>query len=226
MYDKIRDHVEFLFQGVPVSARSVELKEELISSLMDRYSDLIAQGETEEAAYGIVIGSIGDVDELVRGLREPPAWDTVDMQFERRRSALFVSVAVGLFVFCPAFLFLADSLSGYPFWGTAFGLIGPLLTFLCIAVGVGLLIYNSRTKTKYAKTEETIVEDFKAWNHKNQDYKAFSKTIQSIIYTAAVPLYLMMGIFFGAWHPGWLIFLLAPCVGQIVRLVFLYKEER
>lgn len=225
MYNKIRDHVEFLFQGAPVNARSIELKEELISSLMDRYADLIAQGETEEAAYGIVIGSIGDIDELIRNLREQQAWEPTTIRSERQRSALLVSVAIGLFVFSPVFLILTETLWG-TFIGKAFTFFGPFLTLLCIAFGVGLLVYNSRTKTKYVKMEETIVEDFKEWNHKKQNNNTFTKTLQSIIYTASVPIYLILGIFFDAWHPGWIIFLLAPCAAQIIKLVTLYNEEQ
>lgn len=226
MYDKIRDHVEFLFQRAPVTARAVELKEEMISSLMDRYTDLIGQGETEEAALGIAISSIGDVDELIRGLREQQAWEPANIQSERQRSALLVSAAIGLFIFSPVFLILREVLWGYPVWGAIFNVMGPLFCFLCIAIGVGLLVYNSRTKPKYVKMEETIVEDFKEWSHQKKSSGTLSKTVQSIIYTAVVPLYLILGIFFDAWHPGWILFLIAPCVGQIVKLVMLHMEER
>lgn len=53
----------------------------------------------------------------------------------------------------------------------------------------------------------------------------FYKTVQKTIYTASVPLYLILGFLFHVWHPGWLIFVLCPLLAQLVRLVFLYTRE-
>lgn len=223
MQAKIRDHVEYLFQSAPRTPRAVELKEELIANLIDKYEDLLRQGETEEAAYGIAIAGIGDIDELVQGLREQEVWNPAGIQAQRQRSALLVAVAVGLFIaslIFPTILGYFSSLFGTRF----FSMIGFSLMILCIATGVGLLVYNQRSKPRYVKMEETIVEDFKEWKINKENRAALSNTIQSIIYIGSVPLYLFIGIFLGMWHPGWLIFLLAPLLGQIVRLVFIYKE--
>lgn len=223
MHAKIRTHVEYLFQPAPHSPRAVELKEEMIAGLIDKYDDLLRQGETEEAAYGIAIAGIGDIDELIQGLREQELWSPAGIQAQRQKSALLVSVAVGLFIaslIFPTILGYFSRLLHTQF----FSVIGFSLMILCIATGVGLLVYNQRSKPRYIRADESMVEDFKEWKVSKENRAALSNTIQSIIYIGSVPLYLFLGIFLGMWHPGWLIFLLAPLLGQIVRLVFIYKE--
>ena len=49
MEEKIRRHVDELFSGTAPSRRSVELKEEMIQNLTEKYNDLIAEGKTPEA---------------------------------------------------------------------------------------------------------------------------------------------------------------------------------
>lgn len=220
MNNKIRDHVEYLFQGAPRSARAVELKEELIANLLDRYTDMIQQGEDEDKAYSVVIAGIGDVDELIRGLREQEIWNPVNIQMQRQKSALLISIAVGIYVISFIFPIIFSNIGmkmGY--------IIGAVLMFLCWGAATALLVYNAMSKPKYVKVEETIVEDFKEWNHVKNKETTLYRSIQSIVWTITVPLFLIIGIFFDAWHPGWLIFVLAPVVNMIIRLVFLYKED-
>lgn len=220
MIDKLREHVEFLFMDAPHSPRAVELKEELIANLIDRYTDLIQQGKQEDEAYSIVIAGIGDVDELIRGLREQEVWNPANIQAQQQKSAILVSIAIGIYIV--SFIFPAIFYNFIP------SPVGPILSiiflFSCWAVATAMLIYNAMSKPKYVKIEETIVEDFKEWKTDKVKADSFQKLIQSIIWTATVPIYLIIGVFFNAWHPGWLIFVLAPIVSQILRLIYAYKQ--
>lgn len=223
MYDKIREHVEFLFQGAPVNARAIELKEEVIANLIDRYNDLISQGETEEVAYHIAIDGIGDVAELIQGLREPQMWDSYSMQNARQRSALLVAIGVGLIIMSaifPLFFMFLSQNTGYMLYE-----LGACLMVLFVAIGIGVLIYNQKTKPQYMKTNDTIVEDFKEWNSKHKKSASTLRTIQSIIWTSTVPTFLFLGIFFHAWSRAWLIFVMAPAATQIVKLIYQSREE-
>lgn len=223
MTNKIREHVEYLFQGAPRTARAVELKEELIANLLDRYADLIQQGNDEEDAYSIVVAGIGDVEELIRGLQEQEVFNPANIQEQRQRSALLISIAVALyivsFIFPTVFFFIADHT------GKDFPMVfGVILMLLCWAAATGLLVFNSMSKPKYVKMEETIVEDFKEWKQIKRNSETLGKSIQSVVWTLTVPLFLVLGFAFNAWHPGWLVFVLAPAVNQIIKLVFLYRE--
>ena len=60
-----------LLNRLPQTAKVQELKEELFANLVDKYNDQLRQGRAPEEAYQIVIGGIGDLDELIASVREP-----------------------------------------------------------------------------------------------------------------------------------------------------------
>lgn len=219
--EKIRLHVESLFISAPKTRRALELKEEFISNLDERYQDLIAQGKSEEEASQIVIDGIGDVEELLQGLRENDVLSPASIQQQRKKSALLISVAVGLYII--SFIFPAFfSISGFHQLGES---LGVALMFICWGVATGLLIYNGMSKPKYVKAEETVVEDFKEWSQEKKAGKAVYKSIQSIVWLLAVVGFFLLMWFAHAYAVAWLIFILAAIINQIIKLIFTYKGE-
>lgn len=65
MIDRIRGFLDSAFESAPQTAKVQELKEELFANLVDKYNDQLRQGRAPEEAYQIVIGGIGDLDELI-----------------------------------------------------------------------------------------------------------------------------------------------------------------
>lgn len=208
---KIRMHVEELFLSAPKSHRTIELKEELIVNLQEKYADLISQGRDEELAYDMVISSIGDIDELIRSLQEKMILDPDVVQGQRHKSAMFISIAVGLYVMgIVPFLFMVD---------TGDEGIGLGITFAIWAVATMLLVYNALSKPKYSKHQDTIVENFKEYSRGKTNRKSLRGTVSSIIWTSTVFIFLAGGMMFGRWGTLWLVFLLAPVVQQIANLL-------
>lgn len=70
MENKLRAYMDHLFQDVPNTKKAVEVKEEILQNIVDKYHDLVAEGKSEEAAYNIAIASIGDLDELLASLKD------------------------------------------------------------------------------------------------------------------------------------------------------------
>ena len=68
MKDKIQSVITELFENAPDSQEIKELREEMISNAEEKYEDLIQRGFTEEQAYAMVMGSIGDIQELLAEL--------------------------------------------------------------------------------------------------------------------------------------------------------------
>ena len=102
MEDKLRAYMDHLFRDVKPTRKTVELKEEILQNLVDKYHDLLKEGKTEEAAYNIAVATIGDMDELLAGLQNEntdmqPVYDE-KMDKWRRKSALRISVAVALYI--------------------------------------------------------------------------------------------------------------------------------
>jgi len=68
MKDRINEAIKELFENVPDSEEAKELQEEMISNAEEKYEDLIQRGFTEEQSYTMVMGSIGDIQELLAEL--------------------------------------------------------------------------------------------------------------------------------------------------------------
>ena len=61
MYDKLREYIESLFKDAPDTVKTVELKEEMLQNLYEKYNDLLAEGRSEQAAFNIAVAGVGDV---------------------------------------------------------------------------------------------------------------------------------------------------------------------
>lgn len=70
--DTIRNYLDSMFTGLGNSADIKRAKEELLSMMEDKYSELISQGHSENAAIGQVIAEFGNLEELadVLGIQE------------------------------------------------------------------------------------------------------------------------------------------------------------
>lgn len=75
MYEKLQVKIDGLFENSPKNNRARELKEELMANLIDKYNDLIEKGKEEDEAVSLAVASIGDVDEVIRGLRQNDIFD-------------------------------------------------------------------------------------------------------------------------------------------------------
>lgn len=65
MKERIKAHINEMFRGAALTIANAELREEILNNTLDRYDDLLAEGENEEAAYQEAIGGIGDVSQLI-----------------------------------------------------------------------------------------------------------------------------------------------------------------
>ena len=139
MYRQIREYVESLFANAPPSAKMTDLKEEIITNLNDKYTDLISNGMGEEQAYNRVIAGIGDIDELISS--QGSSVDYAEVERQNKRSAFLTALAIGRYVFSLIPVLILDS----------FGFledIGAALMFLIVGVATGLIIYANSVRPK------------------------------------------------------------------------------
>lgn len=68
MHSRLRMYVESLFDGVSRTREVVELREEILQNVIDRYEDLLREGKSEEDAYHTAISGIGDINALLRSM--------------------------------------------------------------------------------------------------------------------------------------------------------------
>ncbi len=219
MEQQIRAYVDELFAETVPSRKSVELKEEMIQNLTEKYNDLIAEGKTPEAAYNIAIAGIGDISYLLKDL-EKEASDPKVSASQRQRTAMFTAIAVMLYIVSVVPLILLASLVHRP----GAPIIGVVIMFVLIALATGLLIYNGMTKPKYKKADETIVEEFREWQSESHERKSLRKAIGTALWAITVAVYIIVSFLTGMWHITWVIFLVAVAINAILNASFTLKK--
>lgn len=216
MEAKLRAYMDHLFSQTPPTKSAVELKEEMLQNLIDKYHDLLAEGKSQEAAYNIATASIGDISELLEQLKKEenqvPRYSEEQIERSQRRSALCVSAAVMLYILCvvPCIIWEEN---------------GVILMFVMIAAATGLLIYNSMTKIRYKKADDTVVEEFKEWKEETNDQRKLRKAINSAIFSITIVLYIIISFATGAWYITWVIFLISSAVQNIVKAGFDLRQK-
>lgn len=214
MREKLREYIEGVFSKYPNSSKVNELKEEILSNMTAKYDDIVAQGRSEEDAYKIAIGGIGDVDELIKGLENEKIYNYAKRDSDRKRSAAVVSTAVGLYIISVAAVIFFSMIPGV---GDE---VGAVIMFVIAAIATSLLVYNAMSRPKYKKADDTIVEEFKEWkSSSNHDYQAY-RSIMSAYWLLVVAIYLIFSFAFCSWPYSWIIFLIAAAVQNIIKFVF------
>ncbi len=210
MEEKLRQYVEGLFAKAPKTQKMLELREEIFSNLKEKYNDLRQAGASEDEAYEIVRGGVGDVEELINstldnGGRKPS-------EQERKRGAGLVAIAVMLYIIAPVFIIVLGSMNN--------PIVGLALMFVFIAVATGLLVYRSSLRAGYSayeKMDDSMVEEFKQWQVENKQKNEKKNAYLGAIWPIITAIYFIVSFMTGAWAITWIIFLIGAAVHQIAR---------
>ncbi len=209
MRDRLRGYVESLFIDAPRTKKTVELKEEILQNLYDKYDDLLREGKTEEAAYNIAVAGVGDISPLLEELeRSERAYDAQNPYPEaRKRSAIMVAAAVAMYILAviPCLI-----------WEEG----GVIPMFIVIALATALLIYNGMTRPRYISRDDTVVENFKEWKTHNSNRHQVYKALSSALWSITVVVYFLVSFGMGAWHISWVIFLISSAINSVLRAIF------
>ena len=217
MEDKLRAHMDYLFRKVPESKKAVEIKEEILQNLVDKYHDLLAEGKSEEAAYNIAIASIGDLSELLASLMESgDSSGTCSAEYRRWKSASAMRITVAVILYIVSLIppILTEEVMHI---NAAFGACGM---FAIIAVATGILVYNHLSKPAPSVGDDTMMEDFKKWNSRNDSDRQAMKAIVSALWCIIVVLYFVISFSTMAWYITWVIFLIGAAVESIIKAIF------
>ncbi len=161
--DIIGNYLETMFQSLPNTPNVQKAKEELYSMLEDKYQALILEGMSEEEALAKVIAECGSIEELASELGFEPEYFrmreqgvdrtkvsgemTRDYLSDSRQNALYMGIAVGLFILSLA---VVAELSIFDLKG-----VGVVCMFLMIALGVVIIIMSSAAMSKWSFLKKT-----------------------------------------------------------------------
>lgn len=212
--ERIRDFLTDSFDaGAPKTKQAYDMRDELISSVTDRYHGLVDAGREPENAFNEAINSIGDLNELFVELQ--PRTKEEDLA-ERRRSAGLISTAVVSFILSVIWPIIFSRSSN--------DIIGIVLFFAFIAFGVGLLVYNGVMSEK-KEDEENVVTDFRNWKANESNDASVFKALNSALWSVILVLYFVISFTTGQWHITWVIFILGGAAQAILNAVFASRRH-
>ena len=221
MEDKLRRYIDGIFARTAPTKRAVELKEEMLQNLQDKYSDLIEEGKTPEAAYNIVVAGIGDVGSLLWELdaEAPDLEYMAELEERGRKSAMLTAIAVmSIIISVLPLIILAIFQSRYA------ARIGVPAMFLIMAAAVGLLVYNHMTKPRYKKGSATMVDEFREWQVGTNDRRSLRRAISAALWAIIVALYFIISFGTFAWHITWIIFILGAAIEAVINIFFVLNK--
>ncbi len=220
MNERLRNHINLLFEGAPQTRRALDLKEELFTNLIERYNDLVASGVSEEDAYKNAVANIGDVSELINNLKENDILNNLSHEDARKKTALVLTLSVGLYFLAFLIPMIIMFLSNLDPVAAFFMMIG------IAAIPTCLLVYHYTSLPRYHKHDESIVEEFKEWSSSTSQRKSIRGAISGILWTLTVFIYLLFSFLTFDWNISWLIFILAACIECIITLIFRLRETK
>ena len=216
MKDKLRNFIESLFEDAPKNKQTIELKEEMLQNLIDKYNDSVDSGKSSEAAYNIATASIGDIHELIRQIEKREENNPLfEQNYDkgRKRFALLLSISVMLYILCVVPVILLED-----------SVLGVVIMFVMVAIATGLILYNNMTKPKYLKKDSTVVEEFKEWKANSTEKNTLYQSITKVMWSCITILYFIVSFLTMAWHITWIIFLIGSAIQGIIRAIFELKK--
>ena len=152
------------------------------------------------------------VEELLTGKKPEEKQEKKEEQILTRqevkeRSAKVVSISIFIYIVAVAFLMIAIPVKHVN------PIIASSIFLLLIGWATARIVRNYMSIPKFEKTKE-----------EKRQYK-IQKEINGIIGSICVAIYFIVSFITLAWHITWVIFIIYGLICQVVRLIFMLKEE-
>lgn len=202
MIKRFQSYIDKEFCKYPASKELVDLKEELVGVLMEKYTEATKAGKGELDAYAEAISSMSDLREIYKDQMSALQF-TVKEVVDKTKLIIVISMwyYVGLLLIFLGMTFLAKD-SAVPIdWrpsdpdSLGYWLVFPFGAFAYV---IGLMVYlnfNSKlSKRNFVKRLSMFV----------------------IPFMTALIIFFACGMFGGLWNPTWLVFIAATAVAIIL----------
>ncbi|MGI6156941.1 MAG: hypothetical protein ACOYH4_00455 [Saccharofermentanales bacterium] len=243
--DSILAYINNLFSTIPDNDATRRLRLDMIRDGEERYRDYRAEGKNEAEAIGLVIQHFGNFDDIRQqyGTIESPTMispaeqanrDAMVESFMRfrKRFALGIGIGVLICIFAIVIAAIADQYTDNEAILTA-------AFFVPVAIGVLLfVVYGIRYShyTTYFKANKMyeytglpdtddddlpiITEDMPEQEKEYIRRRRRVNLIGNALTFIALIGFLAIGFFLDAWHPGWLIFLVAFGIKLVLQAFY------
>lgn len=213
--DTIKHYVESIFVDLPRTSKMLQLKEDMLTTMEDRYLQLKAEGKSENEAVGAVLSEFGNTDEIFATYHSEAESEQADNpsvylsetqveSFMQHRSkyGMAIGTGVALCILAPAMMILFREVALLVFSSAATENIDvlsviPLFFFIAIAVGI-FIIFGSKEE-QFDLNKKIIILDPATranLNREMKDFKPiFAKAIASgVILCILAPISLLLAV--------------------------------
>ena len=219
MNKRIETHVNALFANKVEESHIVDIKEELLANLYEKYDDLVSSGKSENEAYALIISGIGDIDSLLKDIGQAPQYQPLEVEKNSQKRSVFISVGVAFYILSIIPIILFNQI-GSP-------AIGVMFLILLCAVASGFVAYgNSISKSRYSKANNTFVEEYKEKVSISNERSKLIGALSSSLWSLVIVLFFLISFLTSWWHISWLIFLVGACVQLLIIYAFANETKR
>lgn len=226
MKEALRSYMDELLAEVPKTRKVLELKEELISNMQDRYEDLITEGFREKDAYQSVVDSMGDVKALFAEYEEERTEVKIEVESEeiRRKRAWISTIAVGLYILAIVVAVLLSTLDDMHYLEGG-DTLAPIAFLILAIIPTCMLVFKVNMYPQNKKTSNTVVEEFKEWQNVSKREKQKKRALTAMIWLGATIVFFLSSFATSEWEITWIIFLVAACVQAAMVVYFSSKKS-
>lgn len=222
--NSIRNYVENMFSGYPKDENNLNLKEEIIQSMEDKFDHYKSMGSSNEESLGRVFSEFGSIleldDELTKHkeikvepeIKETPEYKENLEEYNTfmKKYPFIVAISVLLFIVAAAtFVYIEERTSDS---------IAIIIFFIFISIGVVLLIISGMRKDNYER-----VLGLKRECESNKRSKK-SDLISSFVWMSAVAIFLIIGLVYEKWQFAWIVFIVATAIDPLLQILLEKKE--
>lgn len=111
--EQIKEYLDRIFAQAPCTQKAIDMKEAILSDVLEKYDDMIGDGMSPQDAYQRAIGGIGDLNKLIHDLRReqpgttpPPPTPEPNRTASPNRRTLFKSINRALWLLIVVIYFL------------------------------------------------------------------------------------------------------------------------
>ena len=191
--ETIKNYLESMFRGLPLTDKIVKAKSELLQMMEDKYTELIRSGKSENEAVGEVIQNFGNLDDLADDLgitdvlhktkyseiqRRKLSFEEVTEYLRVKKTAiLFKAIGIFLCIICVVFPIFANALDFKDSLGAA-------LMFLSVGCGVVFmtLAHSSLSDWRFLKNEPCSIDavSIDYLKNKNREFTSTYSVLSSV----------------------------------------------
>lgn len=223
--ETIRNYIETMFASLPQTEDVLQIKEDMISNVEEKYHTMRASGMTEDETVGKIIASIGSAKDLRAELgienetsaapSQPMSAARVTQELieeykaYRTKRGTMIAIALAFFILSPCTYLFFNKVFFNELWA-------QIVFFVFIAIGVGLCIVACRHDDYYEDIFRIDSEEQKDERLKKGKY---SSLFASVAFPLATIVYLCIGFFWDFWHPGWVIYPICAILTGIIGII-------